>query len=124
MKRIRRTDDEWMDLIRECKSSGLSDQVWLRQKQIPASSYYKKYRELCGEVEENTPLPVKHLTEIPESHEIVQVTLGEESNSLSVSHKKPEPAIVLRAGAYTVEVLNTAGADIIRNTLLALGQLC
>ena len=123
MQRIRRTNDEWMDLIRECKSNGLSDQVWLKQKKIPASSYYKKYRELCGETEQNTSLPVKHLTEVPESHEIVQVTLGEESDSLPVSQKKPEPAIILRAGAYTVEVLNTAGADIIRNTLLALGQL-
>ena len=63
--KIRRTNDEWMNLIGECKSGGLSDQVWLKQKQIPASSYYKKYRELCGEAEYNAPFTVKHLTEVP-----------------------------------------------------------
>ena len=113
-----------MELIRKCKSSGLSDQVWLRENQIPASSYYKKYRELCGEVEQNTALPEKHLTEIPETHEIVEVTFGEESNSLSVSKNKPEPAVILKAGAYTVEILNGATAQAIRNTLQALKQLC
>lgn len=124
MKRIRRTNEDWMNIIRECKCSGLSDQIWLRENHIPASSYYKKYHELCGVIEENTPLPEKHLSEVPETHEIVQVSFGEESNSLSVSHVRPEPAVILKAGTYTLEILNTAGAETIRNTLAALRQLC
>ena len=124
MKRTKRTNEEWMDLIRECKCSGLSDQIWLRENHIPASSYYKKYKELCGVVEESAPLPEKHLPEIPETHEIVQVTFGEESNSLSVSHVRPEPAVILKSGHYTLEILNTAGAETIRNTIAALKHLC
>lgn len=126
MQRIRRTDEEWMDLIRECKSSGVSDQVWLKQKKIPASSYYRKYQQLCGEAEQITPIPGKQLTEIPETHEIVQVSFGEESNSLPVSQSVPvpEPAVILKVGSYTVEITNSAGADAIRNTLLILKQIC
>lgn len=127
MKRIRRTNEEWMDLIRECKSSGLSDQVWLRQNQIPASSYYLKYHQLCGEVEQITPTPPKKLAEIPETHEIVQISLAEESEPIPVSHQGPssgESAVVLRTGAYTIEIHNNASADAIRNTLMALQQLC
>lgn len=126
MKRIRRTDEQWMELIRECKSSGLSDQIWLKQKQIPASSYYRKYQQLCGDMEQTTPIPQKKLTEIPETHEIVQVAFEDESNSLPVVLPNPacESAVVLRTGAYTVEIHNSASADAIRNTLMALKQIC
>lgn len=27
-KRIRRTDQEWLDLIQECRTSGLTDKEW------------------------------------------------------------------------------------------------
>jgi len=126
MPRIRRSDEEWMDLIRECKSSGVSDQIWLKRNHIASSSYYRKYQQLCGEKEQIAPLPQKQLTQIPETHEIVQISFGEESNSLPVFHKAPvtETAVILKAGSYTLEITNSAGADVIHNTLLALKQIC
>ena len=31
-KYVIRTDEEWAELIRECRSSGLSDHMWCREK--------------------------------------------------------------------------------------------
>ena len=37
-KRIRRTDQEWLDLIRECRTSGLTDKAWYEQQHIQRMS--------------------------------------------------------------------------------------
>ena len=38
--RVRRTDDEWMQLITECRQSGVADKLWCEQHDIPISSFY------------------------------------------------------------------------------------
>ena len=36
----RRSDEEWFQLINECRRSGLSDSLWCKQQGIPASSFF------------------------------------------------------------------------------------
>ena len=36
----RRTDKEWLDLIQECRSSGLSDKCWCQEHHIHTSNEY------------------------------------------------------------------------------------
>lgn len=126
MPRTKRTDDDWRQLIRECKSSGVSDQEWLREHHIASSTFYKKLGELYGEVEQNTPVPTKKLAEVPEVHEIVQVTFDEpvRLDSQPARTAATEASVVLRTGNFTIEISNNAGADVIRNTVLALSGLC
>lgn len=38
-----RSISEWMELISQCRQSGLSDRIWCGQQGIPASTFYK-----CG----------------------------------------------------------------------------
>ena len=38
--RVRRTDDDWMQLITECRQSGVADKLWCEQHDIPISSFY------------------------------------------------------------------------------------
>ena len=42
MARTRTTHstEEWMELITECRRSGMSDADWCRQNNIPTSSFY------------------------------------------------------------------------------------
>ena len=124
MPRIRRSNAEWEEMIRDCKSCGLSDSEWMKQHHISPSSFYKKLHELYGE-EANVPVVKKRLPEIAETHEIVEVNIGEESNSL---HKaapiSTEPAVTVRIGSYSIEIGNSAEAETIRNTMLALSSLC
>lgn len=124
MTRKRRTDAEWRELICACKSSGLSDNEWLKQNHISPSSFYNKLHKLYGEAETGTPLPEKNLTEIPETHEIVQLSFGDESRTLQNSGNASDAALFLHIGSYILEIRNHAEADAIRNTLLALRTLC
>ncbi len=41
-----RSSDQWMELIIQCRQSGLSDAAWCRQQGIPASSFYNAVSRL------------------------------------------------------------------------------
>ena len=42
----RRSDEEWFQLINECRRSGLSDSLWCKQQAIPVSSFFCAVRRL------------------------------------------------------------------------------
>ena len=42
----RRSQDEWFQLIQECRSSGLSDRTWCEQHGILVSSFYNAVKRL------------------------------------------------------------------------------
>lgn len=42
----RRTDKEWLDLIQECRSSGLFDKCWCQEHHIHTSNFYYQIRGL------------------------------------------------------------------------------
>lgn len=127
MPKIRRSNAEWAELIKDCKSCGLSDREWMKQHHISSSSFYKKLHELYGEIS-NVPVTRKRLPEIAETHEIVEVNIGEESNSLPgnapINTVIAEAAVTVRMGSYSIEIGNQAEAETIRNTMLALSSLC
>ena len=127
MPRIRRSNAEWAELIKDCKSCGLSDHEWMKQHHISPSSFYKKLHEIYGDIS-SVPVTRKRLPEIAETHEIVEVDIGEESNSLQrtapINTFIPEAAVTVRMGSYSIEIGNQAEAETIRNTMLALSSLC
>ena len=45
-KRTYHTDEEWLDLIMQCRQSGLSDAQWCRHNGIPDSSFYNAVSRL------------------------------------------------------------------------------
>lgn len=45
-KANRRSQDEWFQLIQECRSSGLSDRTWCEQHGILVSSFYNAVKRL------------------------------------------------------------------------------
>ncbi len=131
MPNIRRSNAEWEELIKDCKSCGLSDREWMKQHHISSSSFYKKLHELYGEIS-NVPVARKRLPEIAETHEIVELNIGEESKSLqkiapiteSINTVRSEAAVTVRMGSYSIEIGNQAEAETIRNTMLALSSIC
>ena len=40
MRNKRRTDEEWLSLIQQCRSSGFSDRVWCEQNDISINTFY------------------------------------------------------------------------------------
>ena len=121
----RRTDKEWLDLIQECRSSGLSDKCWCQEHHIHTSNFYYQIRRLR-----------KKACEIPEpSHslpsgkqEVVQLSFEEPAVCL-----KPEqmemgrttgPVITVTYHGFQIGITNAASRETISHTLSVLQDLC
>ena len=59
-----------------------------------------------------------------QKQEVVQIPLWETEQHNSDSVTLPIPSICLEMQGIRIEIHEQAGADVIRNTLLALRQLC
>ena len=66
----KRSDQEWMELIQECRTSGLTDKAWCERNHIQRSSLYyhiRRFRNMaCNGVQRehnkklNNGLPILH----------------------------------------------------------------
>lgn len=113
-------DEYWLQLITQCRSSGLTDRQWCIENEIPVSTFYYHVRALR-----------KKACEVPEAvnvavqkQEVVQVPLWEMEQHTSDPVSLPLPSICLEMQGIRIEIHEQAGADVIRNTLIALRQLC
>ena len=73
IKRKYRTDEEWLSLIQECRSSGLTDKQWCEAHQICPSNFYyqiKRFRNRACEIPESQ----SKTTIATQKKEVVQVT--------------------------------------------------
>jgi len=124
----RRTDQEWLELIQECRTSGMSDKDWCEQHHIQRSSLYYHIRRLryraCAIPEAS--LPVFH-----GKQEVVQIRFSD-SDSLPVNtpalnnplEAAGDTAIRLTVHGIRIEITNAAAGETIANTITALQRLC
>ena len=57
----RRSDEEWLNIIHECRTSGLSDKIWCEEHHIQPSKFYYHIRRLRAkacEITEQEVVPV------------------------------------------------------------------
>ena len=113
-------DEHWLNLITQCRSSGLTDRQWCIKNGIPVSTFYYHVRTLR-----------KKACEVPEAvdaaaqkQEVVQIPTWEMEQHASDTAAFHTPSICLEMQGIRIEIHEQAGADVIRNTLLALRQLC
>ena len=113
-------DDHWLERITQCRSSGLTDRQWCIENGISVSTFYYHVRALrkkACEVPEATDT-------IMQKQEVVQIPLWGTEPPPSDAVSIPAPSICLEMQGIRIEIHEQAGADVIRNTLLALRQLC
>lgn len=127
-KQRRRSDDEWMALIQECRTSGLSDLAWCSEHGIPSSTFYNRISRLRKKACD-IPAPAEHA--IQPSQQIVPLTVMEEHLATTNRDEMQRtempvhtPAVTLFVNGCRLEINNHAGPDTIQNTILALRQLC
>ena len=124
----RRTAQEWMELIQECRTSGMSDKDWCDMHHIQRSSFYyhiRRFRDSACTIPEAT-LPVVH-----DKQEVVQLRISDLdplpihtpalSNSLEFAG---DTVIRLTVHGIRIEITNTAAGETIANTITALQRLC
>ena len=127
LKRKRRSDQEWMELIQECRQSGFTDQAWCSEHEIPLSTFYNRIsyfrKKACD-------IPSPSRGSLQPSQQVVSLSVMEDT-SVTVPCGTPEresfsclPAVILTVKGCRMEINNHADQDTIQNTLLALQQLC
>lgn len=127
-KRIKRTDQEWFDLIKDCKTSSLKVKIWCEQHGITEKVIDYHTRRLR---QKGYTIPRKIPQAIPyEKQEVVCLDI---SKSLFSDQKEILPSNPFTAHAAAlrfhfqgipVEISNHAARETIENTLLALRSLC
>ena len=125
-KRKTRNGQEWLELVQECRASGLSDREWCQKHSISIKTFHNKVSGLRKKAYE---LPKTHAA--PSKQEAAPVALAA-SPLLCPGHPACDTlrapatsaAVTARMPGYSVEIADGASQDTISNTLLALGRLC
>ena len=121
----RKTEEEWEELIREFKNSGLAPSTWCKKKGICRSTFLARLNNVkttgivAGAGNQRVPC-------IKENREIVELKLGDPSPaSDSVTNDvRFETAIRLSIKGVSVDISNAAKAETIFNTIRVLEGLC
>lgn len=91
----RRSNDEWMTLVTECRQSGLTDDAWCQQNGIAISSFYNAVHRLreqaCAVPEHTSNNPVMNLT--ASAPDVVQSSI--------IPEKTLEPTVPMDLGQET-----------------------
>ncbi|MDD2959037.1 MAG: IS66 family insertion sequence element accessory protein TnpB [Lachnospiraceae bacterium] len=129
-KITRRTDEEWLAIIDDCRLSGLSDRNWCQEHDISLSSFYytiRRLRKKACRIPESSSIPVA------KKQEIVQLdfNVSTDYDSVSLQHpglnqsaKKTETTVRITFHGIQIEITNAVANDAVYHTLSALLKLC
>ena len=128
-KQNRRSDQEWVTLIRECRASGLSDKDWCAHHAIQVRTFYK---QVARPRKKGFDIPKTRRTSVSVPQDVVPLEIAEEASRTgstgytdsSVRHPDLFPAVILSIRDYRIEITNHAEQSTISSILSALQQLC
>ncbi len=111
----------WLDVIRQCRASGLTNQVWCEQHDISLKSYYywiAKIRKMALEElprKRNGSRPVMEQTALPPdaAPEFTEVSLRDRQDFTAA------PAAVLHIGTVTVELFEDTSRELLEAVMKA-----
>lgn len=123
---LKHDENYWIDTIRQCRSSGLSDRIWCEQNNVPLSTFYYHVRRLRNKA---CVIPVRTVSGPEPEQEVVPLEIGTgftdgTSDCPVPVHGRAFPAICLTLQGIRVDISNHADKEVIHNTLDALLQLC
>ena len=110
--------NQWMDIIRECRSSGQPVRSWCNEHDINEKRYYYWLRKIriasCNTLPDN----------LEGSHVIVPLKVEDLKQEREAIVSPYNAAIVIRFNSTVVEIQNGATNSVIENTLQAVKNLC
>lgn len=117
--------DEWMQVIQECRASGLSDSAWCHQNNIPISSFYSAVKRCRNKA---CTIPETSVAVCSKSQEVVPVEFTDPVTTHSVRNEKQDlsvnATIQIVVKDYKIQITNNCAKETIQNTLLALREIC
>ncbi len=103
-----RSQREWMELITQCRQSGLSDSEWCRINGIASSTFYNavsRLRKKACEIPDASPASAGTL-DLTARQDVVRIDIEPEQSHCPAS---PQPAMTVTAqhldNSHTIEIL-------------------
>ena len=123
-----RSDQEWLELIQECRASGLSVRSWCQTHSISIKTFYNKVSYLR---KKSCDIPEPQAAPSRQEHEVVPVgpvcspaRYPEHPAGGALCVLASRAAVTVRMAGCCIEISDGASDEMIWNTLLALGRLC
>jgi len=118
-----RSPDDWMKLIQECRSSGLTDAEWCRRNSVAISSFYAAIRRLRSNA---CAVPVPVAKDQAMLQEVVPVSFDDtvSCSPMPLQDLKSFGTIQVIVKDYMIQISDNCARETIKNTLLALKEIC
>ena len=107
--------EQWIALIKECQSSGMSVSAWCKHHDIVEQTYYKNLKKLREELVENMPIPIEPEKQVPTVFKKLEV---------ATPLPNTQAAVVVRLPQATLEIAEGTSQQTIQAVLLALQTVC
>jgi hypothetical protein len=106
--------NKWIEIIRECRSSGQTISAWCDDHDIGPASYYYWLKRIRTAACEALP------SISAQNNPIVPVNITVPTAGTEPTDQKLSPDIIIHFGAVTLEISNNATQVLIENTLRAM----
>lgn len=127
-KKKLRNDQEWLELIQDCHTSGLPDREWCQIHSISINTFYNKVSDLrkkACEIPRSQAAPSRQKQEVvPIGFSGSSVLCPEHPDRDALRVPTARTAVMVRMRGCSIEIADGASEDTIRSTLLTLGRLC
>ena len=123
-KRIKRTDDEWLELIRQYQSSGMTMKAWCAEHGISTATFYNRLHRVKNKPDITTLSVIQ--TETAGEQHIVPLSIIDSDTCTEdpVPVSGTDAAVSLTIGRCHVVIHNRADRETVKHTLYALQQIC
>ena len=130
-----KTDQEWLDVIQTCRTSGMTDKDWCRSNGISQTSLYRHINRLR---KKDYAIPEHGRVQLDKGHEVVPVEFDKiteldpkyvrlssevRSDDISVSGIASS-GVHVTAGKFRIDIDNDANISVLQDTLKILQRLC
>ena len=130
-----KTDQEWLDVIQSCRTSGMTDKDWCRSNGISQTSLYRHINRLR---KKDYAIPEHGRVQLDKGHEVVPVEFDKiteldpkyvrlssevRSDDISVSGIASS-GVHVTAGKFKIDIDNNVKTSVLQDTLRILQRLC
>ena len=130
-----KTDQEWLDVIQTCRTSGMTDKDWCHSNGISQTSLYRHINRLR---KKDYAIPEHGRVQLDKGHEVVPVEFDKiteldpkyvrlssevRSDDISVSGIASS-GVHVTAGKFKIDIDNNVNASVLQDTLRILQRLC
>lgn len=124
-KRIFHSDQDWLQLIQECRTSGLSDKAWCETNNIAPSTFYNAIARLRRK-SFDIPAPAvsksPYIMDLTSKQEVVQIDICPDTavtvpNEKTGAHLDNSHTIELQANDFRLKISNDADPILLEQVL-------